>query len=69
MVTDIVMEDAAENLPAAGAVIYMVQKGDSLWKIAKKYRTTVADIIAVNEIENPELIYPGQKLLIIKMKR
>ena len=69
VVTDIVMEDATENLPAAGAVIYMVQKGDSLWKIAKKYRTTVADIIAVNEIENPELIYPGQKLLIIKMKR
>ena len=53
----------------AGAVLYMVQKGDSLWKIAKKYRTTVADIAAVNEIENPELIYPGQKLLIIKMKR
>ena len=53
----------------AGAVIYMVQKGDSLWKIAKKYRTTVADIVAVNEIENPELIYPGQKLLIIRMKK
>ena len=69
VVTDIVIEDAAENLPAAGAVIYMVQKGDSVWKIAKEYRTTVADIIAVNEIENPELIYPGQKLLIIKMKR
>ena len=69
VVTDITVEDEKECLPMAGAVIYMVQKGDSLWKIAKKYRTTVADIAAVNEIENPELIYPGQKLLIIKMKR
>ncbi|WP_458407707.1 DUF3794 and LysM peptidoglycan-binding domain-containing protein [Anaerotignum sp.] len=69
VVKDITMEDMTENLPMAGAVIYMVQKGDSLWKIAKKYRTTVADITAVNEIENPELIYPGQKLLIIKRKR
>ena len=69
VVTGITVEDEKECLPMAGAVIYMVQKGDSLWKIAKKYRTTVADIAAVNEIENPELIYPGQKLLIIKMKR
>ena len=69
VVTDITMEDEMECLPMAGAVIYMVQKGDSLWKIAKKYRTTVADIVAVNEIENPDLIYPGQKILIIKMKR
>lgn len=69
VVTDIALEDRAETKPMAGAVIYMVQKGDSLWKIAKRYRTTVADILAVNEIENPDLIYPGQKLLIIRMKR
>ena len=69
VVTDISMEDMTETMPVAGAVIYMVQKGDSLWKIAKKYRTTVADIVAVNEIENPDLIYPGQKLLIIRMKK
>ena len=68
-VTDITLKEEKECQPAAGAVIYMVQKGDSLWKIAKRYRTTVADIVAINDIENPELIYPGQKLLIIKMKR
>ena len=69
VVTDITEEEMAETMPMAGAVIYMVQKGDSLWKIAKRYRTTVADIVAVNEIENPDLIYPGQKLLIIRMKK
>ena len=68
-VKDITMEEETASMPMAGAVIYMVQKGDSLWKIAKKYRTTVNDILAVNDIENPDLIYPGQKLLIIKMVR
>lgn len=67
VVTDITLEDEARQ-PAAGAIIYMVRKGDSLWEIAKKYRTTVEDILAVNEIENPERIYPGQKVLIIRMK-
>jgi nucleoid-associated protein YgaU len=28
----------------------------------------VDNIMAVNEIEDPDLIYPGQKLLIIRMK-
>ena len=66
IVKDITPEEETTPSPMAGAVIYMVQPGDTLWKIAKRYRTTVEDILAVNEIENPDLIYPGQKLLIIK---
>jgi len=45
-------------------VIYFVQKEDTLWKIAKKYRTTVQEILAVNKIENAEAIRPGQQLMI-----
>ena len=69
LVTEALWHEAEEGDNGAGAVIYVVQKGDSLWKIAKKYRTTVDNIAAVNELEHPELIYPGQKLLIIRMKR
>lgn len=69
-VTDLTLEDAAaETGQMAGAVIYPVQQGDTLWKIAKRYRTTVEDILAVNEIETPERLYAGQKLLIIKSAR
>ena len=50
----------------ASAVIYVVQRNDSLWSIAKQYNTTIDDILLLNDIENPELIYPGQKLLILK---
>ncbi|KXL52087.1 putative cell wall hydrolase LytN precursor [Anaerotignum neopropionicum] len=68
LVTDIYLKNTEKPLkPIAGAVIYTVQPGDSLWTIAKRFDTTIARILMVNDIENPDLIYPGQKLLIIKM--
>ncbi|NLP45615.1 MAG: DUF3794 domain-containing protein [Epulopiscium sp.] len=47
-------------------IIYVVQKGDTLWKIAKKYNTTVDELALLNDIEDVDVIYPGQKLLILK---
>lgn len=41
---------------------YVVKKGDNLTKIAKKYKTTVKQLVAWNNIKNPNLIYVGQKL-------
>ena len=46
--------------------IYIVKPKDTLWSIAKKYKTTVEKITAVNNIENPDLINVNQKLLIIR---
>ncbi len=50
-------------------IIYFVQKGDTLWEIAKKYHTTICEIVRANCIENPDLIYPGQQLLIPRRQR
>lgn len=47
-------------------IIYFVKPGDSLWNIAKKFRSTVDDIVRVNEIEDENKIYPGQQLFIPK---
>lgn len=44
--------------------IYVVQKGDNLTKIAKKYGTTVNKLVKDNNLSNPNLIYPNQKLVI-----
>jgi LysM repeat protein len=44
--------------------IYIVEVGDSLWKIAQKFGTTTEKIIALNELADPRLIKPGQKLII-----
>lgn len=46
-------------------VYVTVKKGDTLGAIAKKYRTTVQELADINQIENPNLIYPGQILKII----
>ena len=48
----------------ASIIIYIVQSGDTLWKIAKKYNTTVDKLMEINEIEIPELIKPGDKIII-----
>jgi uncharacterized YkwD family protein/spore coat assembly protein SafA len=48
---------------AQGMDTYIVQKGDSLWKIAVKYQIGVKEIIDANkQFPNPNLIYPNQKV-------
>ena len=44
--------------------IYIVKKGDTLSGIAQKYKTTYQKIASDNNIKNPNLIFPGQKLVI-----
>ena len=49
----------------AGIIGYMVQEGDTLWTIAKRYFTSIDSIRKVNQLERDELS-PGQKLVIVK---
>ena len=45
-------------------IIYTVVKNDNLTKIAKMFNTTVDKLVKDNNIENPDLIYPDQKIVI-----
>lgn len=56
--------DMISKMP--GIVGYVVQNGDTLWNIAKKFYTTVDSIVEMNDIKNPDAIEPGQMLLIVK---
>lgn len=47
-----------------GSITYTVRRGDTLSQIAAAYGVTVASIIEINNIQNPDLIFPGQKLRI-----
>lgn len=44
--------------------IYVVKSGDTLSRIAQKYKTTYQKIARDNNIKNPNLIFPGQKLVV-----
>jgi LysM repeat protein len=52
----------AETTPAVVTVV--VAPGDTLASIAARFGVTVADIAALNTLDDPDLIYPGQQLLI-----
>jgi uncharacterized YkwD family protein/spore coat assembly protein SafA len=42
---------------------YTVKSGDTMWKIAVKYQIGVQEIINANsQVQNPNMIYPNQKL-------
>lgn len=46
--------------------IYFVKPGDTIWKIAKQFKSTVQEIVQVNEIEDENKINIGQQLFIPK---
>lgn len=41
---------------------YVIRKGDNLYKLSKKFNISVNELIRMNKIENPNLIYMGDKL-------
>jgi preprotein translocase subunit SecY len=49
--------------PAAAEVVYEVQRGDTLFKIAKAHNITATELSAANNLTDPK-ITPGQKLKI-----
>lgn len=52
-------------IPAAAEEgIHIVQTGDTLSRIARWYSSTVAAIVQVNQLADPDLILVGQRLAI-----
>jgi uncharacterized protein YkwD/LysM repeat protein len=49
-----------------GNVIHTVQYGQTLWSIAIDYGTTIKDIKALNNLGESELVYQGQKLIVLQ---
>jgi hypothetical protein len=50
----------------AGIVLYVAKRGDSVWKIAKKYRTTIDEVCRINQLEQESDLPPGAKILIVR---
>lgn len=66
----VLLEDPEAEAEAEAAedqgetAIVTVQPGDSLSKIAKRNDTTVEELMALNSIDDPNLLFVGQELLV-----
>ena len=60
------VEDVENFVDNSNYIEYVVKRGDTLSAIAQKYNTTYQKIAKDNNISNPNLIYPNQKLKIYK---
>lgn len=63
-ISDIIEGDGEPKEKKASITIYVVGKGDTLWDLAKRYNTTVENLVKINGIENPDMIMVGDKLII-----
>nr|WP_249745609.1 LysM peptidoglycan-binding domain-containing protein [Mesobacillus boroniphilus] len=50
--------------PVPQPVIHTVQSGDTLWKIAQRYGTTIDAIVKANNLDPAKYLYIGQKITI-----
>ncbi len=55
---------AVSVAPTPTPYLYEVQPGDTLWTIAEKVGMDVEILALVNELEDPNEIHPGDRLLI-----
>jgi soluble lytic murein transglycosylase-like protein len=49
---------------SASAGQYVVRPGDSLWSISHSYNISVAKLLGANQVQNPDVIFPGQHLTV-----
>lgn len=69
---DVAVDDSAtraaptEETPEAKFETYTVRTGDTLSEIGARFGVSHLEIAALNSIENPDLIFPGQVFRIPK---
>jgi murein DD-endopeptidase MepM/ murein hydrolase activator NlpD len=56
-------QDGGEK-PPTGMTIHVVQRGETLFRIAQRYGTTVEDLVRLNGIRNPAALSVGQRLIV-----
>ena len=67
VITSVEQEKIASDIEAEAALVgYIVQKDDKMWDIAKRYRTTVENIMEINALTS-DSIKPDDRLIIARM--
>ena len=47
-------------------VTHVVRRGDSLWRIASRYKTTVDELCSLNSISRNSILHPGTVLTVAR---
>ncbi len=63
-IIDDIVEGENRSMCTCSLVVYYVKSGDTLWKIAKKFGSTVEEIARINGIENENKLNVAQQLFI-----
>ena len=63
-IVDIAEGTEEKECKKSSVTIYVVNIGDTLWDLAKKYNTTMDSLIKINELEGPEALTQGKKIII-----
>jgi membrane-bound lytic murein transglycosylase D len=59
------VEPTSQQLPAT----HIVRRGDSLSRIAVRYRVSIRDLLLWNNLEVDQIIHPGQRIRILDNSR
>lgn len=64
-VSEIPVIENPKEITNTKTINYTIKRGETLWEIARKYGTTVQEVANINNIQNPNLIFPGQTIRIL----
>lgn len=60
-----ILEGLSDNKEKKASIsIYVVGSGDTLWDLAKKYGTTIEELLKLNDIDDADVLNIGDKLII-----
>jgi LysM repeat protein len=60
----VVVKTSSINAPKVRHRIIRVRNGDTLWRIARFYRTTVKELVVLNELKSASHLRLNQKLIV-----
>ncbi|GAB6085626.1 DUF3794 and LysM peptidoglycan-binding domain-containing protein [Alkaliphilus crotonatoxidans] len=61
------LEESQDPAKRPSLTVYFMQPGDTLWQVAKRYQTTVKQILESNQLVSPEDVTTGDYILIEKV--
>jgi hypothetical protein len=60
-----VQSRTSSTAQSSGSKVHRVVSGDNLWTLAAKYGLTMTELLQLNpQIKNPNLIYPGDEVIV-----